>query len=60
MKKISIKVPKINTIKESEDERKERLKYWRCTTTKVKESKKLYNRKNCQNLLILSSRYFII
>lgn len=45
MKKISIKVPRISRIKESEEERKERLKYWRCTTTRIKESKKVYNRK---------------
>ena len=45
MKKISIKVPKVKKIKETEEERRERLKYWRCTTTRVKESKKVYNRK---------------
>ena len=45
MKKISVKVPKISRIKESKEERKERLNYWRCTTTRIKQSKKLYNRK---------------
>ena len=51
MKKISIKVPNPVRVKETEEERKERLKYWRCTTTKVKESKKVYNRKKLQNPL---------
>ena len=45
MKKILIKVPKTNKVNETEEERKERLKYWRCTTTRIKESKKIYNRK---------------
>ena len=45
MKPISIKLTKISKVKETPEERKERLKYWHCTTTKVKESKKLYNRK---------------
>ena len=45
MKPISIKLTKISKVKETPEERKERLKYWRCTTTRIKQSKKIYNRK---------------
>lgn len=47
MKYILIKIPESkNRFKETEEERKERLKYINCTRTKVKESKKIYSRKN--------------
>lgn len=45
MKKICIKLKPKSIPKESEEERKERLKYWSTTRTRVKESKKVYNRK---------------
>lgn len=45
MKPISIKLTKISKVKETPQERKERLKYWRCTATRIKQSKKIYNRK---------------
>ena len=46
MKPIKIKLPKIKkNFKETEEERKERLKYSSCTRTRIKESKKIYNRK---------------
>lgn len=45
MKSLIIKIPESKKkFKETEEERKERLYYWKCTRTRVKESKKLYKR----------------
>jgi hypothetical protein len=54
MKPISIKLTKISKVKETPEERKERLKYWGCTTTRIKQSKKIYNRKKVNKTIVIS------
>lgn len=51
MKPISVKLTKVNKIKETPEERKERIKYWKCTVTRIKQSKKVYNRKKVNKLI---------
>lgn len=49
MKKISIKLPTVDSLRESEEDRKRRIANWRTTDTRVVESKKVYNRKKFKN-----------